>query len=523
MNVTPTAVPAPADAAASGPAATVRMLAGNLAAVPVGELLKAVVTRVAGGEATVNVNGQPLTVRPPGGLQAGGEFVVRLPGGKQTGTLEILGRAPPQLPAPATPTTNLPLPATANRANPAAAPATSTPTPTVSASASAAVLVPPAATAPSSPAPAGRAASPAPLAVADVVSAGPDGKLVVRIDGKQVPATSAEPLAAGGRYLVRVEPTPAGLVLRPPPADAPENPTAVATAVVRGSRPADIGATVKPLLAEIATPAPAVKLAAAEVRDAVRSFLPDTPRPPNATELRALVENGGLHFEAKLGRAADDAGPEVAAKSASPATVETAGKPATPPVRPAADAAPPADLKGGLLQLLHAAQSAGEAATAYPAARAVLDGIESQQAVNALAQQAGTPYFLQVPFPDGDTWKTANLSLEPDRHAADADPEAARGFRVMMHVPLADLGDTWIDAGVAGGTFRAVLYLDSATARDRVRAELGGLRDELQAGGFGEVLLDVRPGSEVPARHRAQAAAVLAGRPAAVHVLDARA
>jgi hypothetical protein len=31
-----------------------------------------------------------------------------------------------------------------------------------------------------------------------------------------------------------------------------------------------------------------------------------------------------------------------------------------------------------------------------------------------------------------------------------------------MHVPLTDLGETWIDAGLAGDKFRATIYLDRA-------------------------------------------------------------
>ena len=40
-----------------------------------------------------------------------------------------------------------------------------------------------------------------------------------------------------------------------------------------------------------------------------------------------------------------------------------------------------------------------------------------------------------------------------------------------VHVPLTDLGETWIDAGLAGDKFRATIYLDNPAVRDRVRAD----------------------------------------------------
>ncbi|HEV3436225.1 MAG TPA: hypothetical protein VG122_02635, partial [Gemmata sp.] len=67
------------------------------------------------------------------------------------------------------------------------------------------------------------------------------------------------------------------------------------------------------------------------------------------------------------------------------------------------------------------------------------------------------------------------------------------------------------------------LYLNSPTAREQVRAELPALRDELLTGGFSEVLLDVRPASELPAQQRKQAAAMQVGRPGSGSVLDVRA
>jgi hypothetical protein len=130
---------------------------------------------------------------------------------------------------------------------------------------------------------------------------------------------------------------------------------------------------------------------------------------------------------------------------------------------------------------------------------------------------------VQVPFPDGGQWRTLHLSLEPQNRPDRPDAERAGRFRVFMHVPLADLGETWIDAGLAGDKFRATIYLDRTAVRDRVRAALPELGAELRADGFSEVLLDVRSAADLPERRRREAAAMQAGRPESVSVLDVRA
>jgi hypothetical protein len=524
MQVNPAELAAAA-AAPTGGVAVARVLAGNLAAVPVGDLLQAVVTRVTPGAADVTVNGQPLTIRPGAGLQPGVVMLVRVPPGANTNppTLELLGRVPntpqgtpPQAGQPAVlpNATGLAAQAQQAAAGLAARLPTTTPSPQP-----AAVPVP---------------AQPPKLAVVDVVSAS-DGRFRVQIDGRTEVATSSEPLVPGGRYVMQVEQTPAGLALRAAP-DTPSLPTDVASAILRAARPADLGASVKPLLAELAalppnTAAP-VQQAAAVVREALQALLPEG-RPQNPAELQNLVANGGLHYEAKLARqVADDGSTSV------PAKVSDTAKPSPPAAdKPASDiglssspdratterpiSASP-DLKEGLLRLFQAAQDLGTAAQ-FPAAKAALDGIESQQAANVYAQAQGTPFVLQVPFPDRSEWRTLNLAVEPDRTARSDDRGPSDNFRMLMHVPLSDLGETWIDAGLSGNRFRAVVYLDSPTARDRVRAELPGLRDELLGDGFGEVLLDVRPSDALPSRQRKQAAAMRAGRPENVTVLDVRA
>lgn len=629
MEVLPTTIAA--SSAQSAPPAGVRVLAGNLAAVPTGELLQAVVSKVDRAEATLTVNGQSLTVRPSAGLTPGAVLVVRVPAGGQATGLEVLGRAPAAAGTPLP--TGTPLPATTPRPGglptttggsppPGAVPVGTRPT-------GIATPTPP-------PIPTGTASVPPPAAEAtavrpqvaqvEVLTTTPEGRLLVRIDGRAEPATTSEPLAAGGRYVMEVERTPAGAVLRSP-TESPKLPADVAATVLRGTRPPDLGAVLKPLLTELATvpaaptapganpptgpgrvapvppgapvvpPAPGapatpaasavpaaplpttagstpaappvpgapvapetpLQQAAQVIRAAVRSFLPADGSPPNAEQLRNLVANGGLQYEAKLARIveSDDganpplarppadappapraagpaegpkpeaakpeaAKPEPAAAKPAPAdSVRVSDDPRQPAPRPDAPADAP-DLKAGLMRLLKAAHELGTAAS-FPAARAALDGIEAQQAANVLAREQGTPVVLQIPFPDRDSWRTLNLAVESDRPAGQDADEAEARVRVLMHVPLSGLGETWIDAGLGGDRFRAVLYLERSAARDRVRAELPALRTELADEGFTEVLLDVRSAAELPTDRRKQAAAMRFGRTDAATVLDVRA
>lgn len=473
MQVTPADVVSLTSAQAST-SASVRVVAGNLASIPLGTLLQAVVTQVTPRDATLELAGQSVTVRPPLGLQAGAVLLLRVPN-SGAGTLDVVGS--PRAPKPEVP----------------AAPAGS-----------------------------------AQVKVVDVLEPLPDGRVRVSIDGQEQTATARDPLTQqplpltpGSRAVLEVVPTPAGPVLRAP-AETPSLPQVVATAILRATPTNDLTAALKPLQAELtalvtekpgAPPLPApVREAAVALRDTVRALVPAEPRPPSAEDLQALVENGGLHFEAKLARVADAAAP-----------TEFATAPPEPAPRDVA-AAVRGDLKGDLLRLLQSSRDLGTAVQ-LPAARAALDGIEGQQAAQTLAQATGTPYILQVPFPDRDQWRTLQLSVEPEDGAPDGEAGADAGgrFRLLMHVPLSELGETWIDAGLAGDRFRAAIYLDRADVRDRVAAALPELQTDLSGDGFAEVLLDVRATAELPARARERGAALRAGRPVASSLVDVRA
>ena len=487
INATEIVLPPPPPAQAAS-AANLRILAGSLTAVPLGSLLQATVTQVNPRDAVLNVNGQSLTVSPSVGLQAGSVLFVRVPKAGN-GTLEIAA-APTREPKPLAPL-NIPTGSTQ-------------------------------------------------LKVVDVTAALPDGRVLVQIEGQEQTATTRDPLVPG-RFVLEVSTTTKGIVLKAP-AETPALPTEIATAIIRATPAPDLASNLKPLQAELKTliesqpqsgkgePAavvPArVREAAIAVSDTIKTIVPSSPRVLNATELQSLVENGGIQFEAKLARlvapdpaSSDPAGAASAAKHSALKNEQSPTKDPAPANGPAPkpDVAHElkTDLKGDLLRLLQTARELG-VASQIPAAKATLDGIESQQATQTLAQATGTPYVLQVPFPDRDQWRTLHLSVEPEEQPDRGnDPERPGRFRMLMHVPLSELGETWIDAGLAGDSFRAAIFIDRAAVRERVSAALPELHSELRTEGFGEVFLDVRSTADLPARTRQQSSAMTAGRPAA--------
>ena len=119
---------------------------------------------------------------------------------------------------------------------------------------------------------------------------------------------------------------------------------------------------------------------------------------------------------------------------------------------------------------------------------------------------------LQVPFQDGPHWRTLSLGLEPDREGTTDDTGRPTGFRVMMHVPLSGLGETWIDAGADGPRLRAVMYLSDAAARERVRPELAGLRAGFAGGRVRRRAAGLKPTADLTDRQRRRANAIRAGR-----------
>lgn len=318
-----------------------------------------------------------------------------------------------------------------------------------------------------------------------------NGETTVAVAGKQLTIRTALSLTVGEALTIAIGPSGQLEVARPTPEIATaavqnvpvavDSPVAAVGEILRQDKPLPLGESLPQLRTAIAD-----QPQAAKVRVVLDSILPDTPRPTDAEQLQSLVKDGGQFLEAKLDRRAS--GERI-----------NFGQ----------------DLKAVLTELVAAAPQ-------LAAARTTLDGIEYQQAANVLSQQSTGAFIVPVPFPDGANWRTLHLAIEPDSSGGEASAERRDRFRVLMHVPLNELGETYIDAGVDGEHLRAVLYLDSSAARERVRPELAGLETELRSSGFREVLLDVRPTADLPDRRRQQANAMTAGRTDTTSVVDVR-
>lgn len=488
MQVNPLAAALPATPAAAAVGQVLRITAGDVTQIQTGVVVAATVLRAGSGEATLDVGGKPLSVRTGLVLTPGDALNVRVNAGANP-TVEIV-------PPPRTTPTKL-------------AP---TPQPT--------------------------AAQPEHADVVDVLTREANGQYRVRIDGRETIASSEQPLTPGGRFVLKAETTATGTKLAPLP-DSPQLPATVATAVLRSTPVPQIGEAVRPLLSELnsvqtaagnpANTQPDVRTAVGQVREVLESLLPQPGQPPTAETIRSAVQNGGQQYEAKMARAVAMA--DAPTTPALPAALQASvPQPSTAQEKAAAGALLPAhaaavspteadrftDLKGGLLNLLRAIPEV----TSAPVAASVLDGIERQQAVNVLAQQNGGPLVLQIPFPDGPHWRTLNLGVEPDRSGPTDTQGRPTGYRVMMHVPLSELGETWIDAGADGSRLRAVLYVSDAAARERVRAALATLRPDVLAAGYSDVWLDVRPATALTDQQRQRANAIRGAAPESGGLLD---
>ncbi|MCS6866425.1 MAG: flagellar hook-length control protein FliK [Gemmataceae bacterium] len=502
-----------------------RVVAGSVQQLPIGELLEATVTAVSPRGTILTVNGTALTVRPPYALTPGAVVGVRVPPQAAPAAVAILEFLPAaSASGKLAVTTATPGAAHASIAATASIVTTSGLASTAGAGANAATIV----------------LSPTQPVVVDVLQRHAEGSFRVQIEGQETLAHSALPLLAGARYVLQVERTPQGLMLRPP-AIPSSGLLPVATAVLR--TPAQpVVETVPALQAEITqlltSPSTSVveplplRQAAAGVTQTLQGLLPNPPRPLQANEIQRWVEHGGLLYEAKLAQVIDklevtsnnptEKPPEAfSGKSAAATASETErGEPAGVRLVHAAEA----DLKADLLRLLQTVPQLGAAVrpSLLSATQAVLTGIEAQQAFNVLAQSSHSPYVFQVPLAENGVWRTLRLALEPEYRPGGADNAPHGRFRLFMHVPLQELGETWIDAGLAGDQFRATIYLDRPAVRQRVEAALPELQAELAAEGFAEVLLAVRAASELSERQRKQAAAMQAGRPETVSRLDVR-
>jgi hypothetical protein len=327
-----------------------------------------------------------------------------------------------------------------------------------------------------------------------------DGRILVDLGAAAVEAESPSDLTAGQHLRLRVEQLQPQLVLYITEIEP--------TIEVEGARllrahlpaHADAGELLEQLIArlEIESATEPVSPTLAKLRESIARLLPDGA-PPAPEQLRNLFQNGGIYYEPKLFHAARH---EAQA------------------LRQIADG----DLKGLLLSAMKEAEAGAHSADFKSAIGAQLNNLETQQAVNLLAQLDGGAFQFQIPFFSGTRFSTAALSVERDgRGAADRQDKSTAGYNLLFLLDLENFGRTRIDAHVSERELKVIFYVDRESSIALLREEIPSFRQTLVAMGYREVLLAAKTLKEIPEEKRQKFDAIAVGAPPSIHLLDVKA
>jgi hypothetical protein len=471
-----------------------RVLAGDLSALQPGEQVRATVVQNTAAGTLLDLKGRLVTVELAPGLQPGAELSVKVAGQPSQPLLQVQpsGQPPPTLPA---------------------------------------------------------------LVVGQQVSARvlqqlPQGQVLLDLQGADVPARAPNDVKPGQVLSLQVAQLQPEVVLHI--LDSEGGLEAAAVKLLRGhaSQPGSTVETLQQLQQALQTPAPTP--AQARLQEAIRALLPQAGA-PTAAQLAGQVRDGGLMYEAKLARLLDanpqtvqqtasgdlkglllralqelETGPDAGRSHVSETSTKEPGPSADSTslsrgLAHQADEQVPSQTRTGSAALDQAATVAGGAHPLKESVQAHLQQVERQQLVNVLAQRQGEAYQLQVPFSWGGELTTALVAIEPDATNRDAAGRKQRGYNFLFLLDLEGLGQTRIDAHFQGSGLRALFYAPEGEGLERIRGELPAFRATLEGLGYGPVLLDARPLREMNADKQLRFAALAAGAPGAVHLVDVRA
>jgi hypothetical protein len=358
-----------------------------------------------------------------------------------------------------------------------------------------------------------------PVAVRVLAQVAPD-RVVAEVRGQLIEARVEQPLSTGETYRAEVQQVRPEVVLRlierpvpgassPVAARTPElllrvsdgPPLSVeqmATMLRQRWQTAPVGEVVQQVLAEIGpTSNPLVQAVASRLR----ALLPPGEA-PSAERLSEFVRDGGLQYEAKLGKLAISDGPDRE-------------KAATQLVKE--------DVKGLILQALSDPAIRESEGAARAALGRQLQSIEAQQSANLLALARGDPVVLQAPlFLPGGSVSTLHLSVEKDDTQVSASGENT-GYNLLMHLDLEQLGTVRIDAQIGSIGTKVIFYVEKSEGRQVLQAELASLREAMRDTNVGPVLLAVRGLEQLPIERRAPFQALVSGLPQSGSSLDLRA
>ena len=217
-----------------------------------------------------------------------------------------------------------------------------------------------------------------------------------------------------------------------------------------------------------------------------------------AEKLLHLVRNFGLHYEAKLLRAAAGGSPDLSEITDH-------------------------DLKGLLLRLLEELPSTPNASDSLDRVERKLNDIEEQQATNLLAQLKGEALQLRVPLFIGSAAADVAISIDADddgEGAADRQGQKKSGYQIYFAFDLESFGSTRIDIHVRDGAVRGLFYVDREPSLMQLRQALPELQAALSHQGYRGVSLAVRPLRELTAEQEEKFAALIFGVPSQMHLLN---
>ena len=181
------------------------------------------------------------------------------------------------------------------------------------------------------------------------------------------------------------------------------------------------------------------------------------------------------------------------------------------------------DLKGLLLSALEDSQSTPVGTELVRTINAQLNNLETQQAVNLLAQLSDGGQQLQIPFFNGANFSTATLSVERDGKGSSGKGQSESGYNLLFLLDLENFGRTRIDAHVAEQSLRVIFYVDRDSSVALAKASLPEFREILLGLGYREALLAARPLNEIPEEKRQKFDALAVGAPASIHLVDMKA
>jgi hypothetical protein len=234
------------------------------------------------------------------------------------------------------------------------------------------------------------------------------------------------------------------------------------------------------------------------LKSLIESFA-DNQAAPSPDKTSAFVRHGGLQYEAKLGQAL----------SKGPAALSQVAQ---------------QDLKGVLLQTVREARTSPSVATTLAEQASVhLSQIETQQALNVLARLHGEPYQFQIPFMERDQAKTAFISVSPDDHSGQPQNDDEKGFDVLVHLDLDRLGSTRIDAHFSGKSMRVLFFAENDKSVALIRSELPAFQSTLQAMGYRDVLLGAEPDNRITPEKKQRFSGLMGSVPPSVRLVDVRA